>query len=922
MKGLGSSIGRICSAIAGPVALRGALVAAMLVLPVAGPGLNLITALNDRLVAKRFEWAPRDASGTIAFIAIDKRTLDEVGVWPWPRAVYAALLGKLTAANVGDIFFDIDFSTPSDPADDGALAAALDRAGGGVLLPIFRQQISASSATTAVTKPIPGLLSNAWPVFANVVPDADGAVRKFALGDEFEGVETPSAASALGGSRATSGGRLIDFSVRPASVPSYSLVDVLSGKVAAGQLAGRSIVVGASATELKDIFPVPVSGALAGPLIHILGAETLIQKRLLREFDQVPLELLLSAGLIVAVLLSRSLGLAKLSLVAVAAGALGEIAAFTLQKDFAIVIGTMVPWLQLALAGGLALNERIDLGQVVATLANIKARNTRRLMQRIVADSSDGIVAFGGGMEIAEISDSAKSLLGVGAGADLLGSNEHSVTSAVGYLAARYNAEPGRIHSMVVEFVRQKGGGEVAYEASITLSPVEEEGSRFKRSFAGCIIIRDITTRKAYQAKLKKIAEEDELTGLLNRREFLSRIEARSGVVVVLNVERFSDICATLGRDVGDGLLKAVALRLATSFPGDILARIDGELFAILRTEEDADPARQADLLLAPFDEPVAFEGMSTTVAIQLGVALAGWDRAEISLRAAESALDITKQTSRRWSMYDPTVALQQARSRRLEADMRKALQAEQFFLLYQPQIDLVTGRFVGAEALLRWRHPELGLISPAEFIPIAESSGMICDIGRWVLMEACAEAMRWTTGIVSVNVSPIQFERSAVDSEVRLALAESGLPASRLCVELTESAFLDDGGRSTDKMFAVRAAGVSIALDDFGTGYSSMSYLANLPLDKLKIDQSFVRRMTEDHGVFEIVKAIVSLAHGLNLELVAEGVESEEEQALLSELQCETGQGYLFGKPQSSSDLLALVGSRQRIQPLLSEEA
>lgn len=919
MKSFGSWLRRIGSAVTGPIGLRGGLIAAMLALPVLAPKLDAVAALNDSLVAKRFEWAPRQASGKVAFVAIDKRTLDEVGVWPWPRRIYARLLDKLTAANAADIFLDIDFSTPSNKVDDDALASALERAGGGVLLPVFRQQLAASAGETVVTRPISSLLSNAWPVFANVSTDADGVVRKFDFGDELDGAPTLSAASALAANDNISGRRLIDFSTKPGSVPTYSLAEVLSGKVAADQLAGRSVVVGASATELKDIFPVPVNRALAGPLIHVLAAETLIQNRLLTEFNQTPLELLLATGLIVAVLLSRSMALTKLSLLAVAVGAAGEVVAFVLQRDLGVVTGTVVPWLLLSLAGGLALNERIDLGQMVVALANIDARNTRRLMRRIIADSSDGIVAFAGDMKIADISESAKSILRAGAGADLMSVSERCVTEAIADLAARFNTEPGRIHSTIVEFVRQRAKEEFTYEASITLSPIEGQRSEAGGAFGGCIIIRDVTARKAYEAKLKRLAEKDELTGLLNRREFLARLQERGGVVAVVDIERFSDICATLGRDVGDTLLKAVASRLVNSFAADLLARIDGDLFAIFSAEGDANPAQYAGSLLAVFEEPVICDNIPLKVAVRIGVARAELTNAEGSLRAAESALDTAKEVSGRWSMYDPAVALKQARSRRLESDMRNGLRDGQFFLLFQPQIDLASGRFVGAESLLRWHHSELGLIAPTEFIPIAESSGMICEIGRWVLIEACMEAMLWPEGIVSVNVSPVQFERADVEADIRAALSKSGLPASRLCVELTESAFLDDSGRSRGAMATVRALGVSLALDDFGTGYSSMSYLADLPLDKLKIDQSFVRRMADERGVFEIVKAIVSLAHGLKLEIVAEGVESAAEQALLCELQCETGQGYLFGRPQHAIDMLGSFAgdARQYSSPL-----
>lgn len=741
-----------------------------------------------------------------------------------------------------------------------------------------------------------------------VTMDADGIVRRFDLGNEFDGRSTQSAAAALSGSPDTSGRRLIDFSIRQASVPTYSLVDVLSGKVADEQLEGRSIVVGASAAELKDIFPVPLKGSIVGPLLHVLAAETLLQNRTLRGYDQVPIDLLVAAILIVAIFSSRMAGMAKISLLLLAMGLVSEAVAFCLQKDFAFVGGTTVYWMLLALAWVLALNERIDLGQMMATFASIDARNTRRLMRRIIADSSDGIVAFTGDMKIADISVSAKAVLRLSAGADLLTSPERSVTEAVASLITRYDVDSGRIHTDVVEFVTYCGEDQIAYEACITLSPVEGPDPNAVHSFCGCIIIRDVTAQKRYQVQLKRMSEEDDRTGLLNRREFLSRLEGRNGLVVVLEIERFSDICAALGRDVGDALLRAVGARLETNFPDGLLGRIEGALFAVHSTKED-DPTLYAEGLLSPFEEPVVIDGMSVIIAVRLGFAQAGPLGAESALRAAESALDTAKKTTEPWSIYNPATALRQARLRRLEADMRAALGDQQFFLLYQPQVDLSSGEFVGAEALLRWRHPELGVISPVEFIPIAESSGLICNIGRWVLTEACAEASRWPFGMVSVNMSPVQFDRSDVEAEVRLALSTSGLPASRLCLELTESVFLDDSGRSISKMAAARAIGVSLALDDFGTGYSSMSYLADLPLDKLKIDQSFVRRMTGAQGVLEIVKAIVYLARGLNLEIVAEGVEGEEEKALLRQLECQTGQGYLFGKPQIASEMIAHFG-------------
>jgi EAL domain-containing protein (putative c-di-GMP-specific phosphodiesterase class I) len=238
---------------------------------------------------------------------------------------------------------------------------------------------------------------------------------------------------------------------------------------------------------------------------------------------------------------------------------------------------------------------------------------------------------------------------------------------------------------------------------------------------------------------------------------------------------------------------------------------------------------------------------------------------------------------------------------------MRDALRNRQFFLLFQPQIEFTTGRLVGAEALIRWNHPEFGLISPAEFIPIAESAGLICDVGRWTLFDACTEAAAWPGEFgVAVNVSALQFEHSDIETDVKAALSFSGLPPCRLCLELTESAFLGQGGPSIAKMRALREIGAVIALDDFGTGYSSIAYLADLSLDKLKIDQSFIRRMIGNPAILEIVRAIISLAHGLNLQVVGEGVESEVEAEALHRLGCETGQGYLFGRPDQSIRMIS----------------
>ncbi|MBY3046118.1 EAL domain-containing protein [Rhizobium leguminosarum] len=900
------------------ISVRILLIAAMLALPLTAANVGIFQAFNNSLFAKRFEWAPRQASGNVIFVAIDKHSLDAVGTWPWPRSIYAALLDKLIGSGARDIFLDVDFSAFSSKHEDDRLAAALERAGGGVLLPVFRQQETASSSQTEVTRPIPQFLENAWPVFANVAMDADGVVRRFDLGSQLDGNRTQSAASAVGRIDSSSGSLLIDYSIRPETVPTISLSEVLNGSVPAEVMRDRSVVVGASATELKDIFPVPVYGAIAGPLIHVLAAETLLQNRFLRIFNQAPLELLFAVLLIVLVICGRSTGIMTMAAAGLTTVIVGEIGAFLLQRQYGLLVGTAVPWSMILLAWMLALNERVDLGQMLVAMANREARNTRRLMRRIIADSSDGVVAFDGDLRIVEASESAKALLRVDVGTLLLDGTDTAMIGILQRLVSEHDAEPNRIHTALADFTGSGGSHAAHYEASITISPTEQTTAARSR-FAGCLIIRDVTARREYEHRLKRLSERDDLTGLLNRREFASRLAAIEGEVLVsvLDIERFSSLCATLGRDAGDELLKAVAARLGSAFADDLLARLDGDHFGIATFTNDERRIEDfADSLLRLFEEPILLRGAVVPVSVRLGVARSGDAAPGALLTAAESALDAVKASpGQRWSSFDPSTAVRQARSRRLERDMRDALQNRQFFLQFQPQIEFRSRRLVGAEALIRWNHPEFGLISPAEFIPIAESSGIICDIGRWTLFEACTEAAAWPGELsVAVNVSALQFEGSDVEADVRDALSCSGLPASRLCLELTESAFLDKGGASIAKMRALRDRGVVIALDDFGTGYSSMNYLADLPLDKLKIDQSFVRRMNGNPSIFEIVRAIVSLAHGLNLVVVAEGVETEVEAEALHRLGCETGQGYLFGRPDEALRMLSNWNVQMRL--------
>jgi diguanylate cyclase (GGDEF)-like protein len=898
--------------------LRLLLILALVVVALALPASQPMRRVDNLLTALRFEHAPREATKKIVFIAIDKKSLDQVGVWPWPRTIHAQLLDNLVKAGVADIFFDVDFSTPSNPENDRRLAKALGDAGGGVILPVFQQhQTVADDSRVVSTRPIDTFSDQAWLASVNVAFDNDGMIRDFELGHAENGTIVQSASSVLAATKPATGFEPVDFSIMPSSVPTFSAADILSGRIEADKLRGRSIVIGAYAAELKDIFAVPVYGVLSGPMINILGAETLLQGRILRETDLTPLLLLLSGVLIVAALVYRSRPLLAAIISAVVAGSMLELAAFLAQKYFNVICNTGTSWVLLMIGLVMIMNEKVDLSALIADFAGAEQRNTRRILQRVVTQSADAVIVFDDLYQIVEASNSACEMFDIELRTKprLIEVAGPEIEVALRDLVGKMEIHGPDACSCAISFARYAAEAKRYYEASLTLSP-SENGIAFKAStsFVGCIIVRDITARMEYEEKLEQLSRYDFLTGLLNRRQFVISLDElrRPSRVIAINLHRFSVLNATLGRSRGDDLLKNIGQRLASTRGVLLACRLGGDSFGVAVDVEGGNPIEwDAANLRSVIDKPFDLEDVAISTTARLGIcdAMPGDGDASQWVMSAEFALDEAKKVAGAgWRTYEPSTELRQNRSRRLEKDMKVGLSNGEFYLLYQPQVALETGELIGAEALIRWAHPELGQVSPAEFIPIAEANGFICDLGHFALHQACQDAVIWPADMtVAVNISSIQFARADLVSDTTSAIRSSGLGVGRLHLEITESAFAADTDVLIRTLSTLRDLGFLIALDDFGTGYSSMSYIANFPLDKLKVDQSFVRRMAGNARIKAIVEAVVTLAHALGLEIVAEGIELQVEREMLMDLHCEIGQGYLFGKPMSSADLMIL---------------
>ncbi|WJW76558.1 EAL domain-containing protein [Thiohalobacter sp. IOR34] len=547
-----------------------------------------------------------------------------------------------------------------------------------------------------------------------------------------------------------------------------------------------------------------------------------------------------------------------------------------------------------------------------------------RLLQQLMAIQSEGVCVIDLQGRLREINPAGLALLDTDRPVELLGrsplefvteqSRPRLLVSARRVLAG---------HEARLRIGLCTAGGRVR-RVEVRAAPLLDGEGRVASILA---VVRDVSKVRAVESRAKYLAHYDTLTGLPNRALFRDRLlqamaQARRTesliAVMFLDIDRFKDVNDTLGHAVGDRLLQETASRIASCLrETDVVARFGGDEFGLIQTNlTRVDSAADlAGRIVHAVSQPLRIDGHEIHTGVSIGITLYPFEEQEADdlLRNADMAMYMAKREGRnRYQFYLAELNRIILRRTVIERELRAALEREQMELHYQPQICLQSGRVIGVEALLRWEHPELGKVSPQEFIPVAESSGMIMRIGEWVMARACRQARAWQeSGLpplrVAINLSAVQFRHRGLLDSITRVLEETGADPAMLEVELTESLIMKDVHAAIDVLRHLHDLGVQIAVDDFGTGYSSLSYLTRFPIQKIKLDQSFVRDVGSKDGA-AIARTVIMLGHTLGMRVMAEGVENQQQLDFLRLHDCHEAQGYYFSRPMPAAELETLL--------------
>jgi diguanylate cyclase (GGDEF)-like protein/PAS domain S-box-containing protein len=851
----------------------------------------------------------------IVIVGIDAHSLEELGEWPWPRRHHARLLQHLQNAGPAQVFLDIDFSSAAlDPYDDELLERQLEAwSGAPVLLAAHNQARKGRDGPVLARRPLERFRHHAHEVSVAIASDRDGLVRTLRTSDLIDGIPMPSAFAA-GPNFVADQQVAVDFSIDPGSFAYVSYSDLLNLEVELAALESKRIFVGAISPELGDALSVPRHRSLPGVVVQALASTTL-EQGVPQSLPDWPLRTLLAAwtalwSLIFARYTWRRqvlTGLGGLASLALAAIVLDALTLFELE---------IVPCAFVLIAAFVVQTVRSLDRQTLRALAYaVGVRRRDALIKSVIETSMDSILCVDreGLIRTANPASSSlfvaplRSLIGAPIGTFIpdLGQPE---ALAGGGLAREFLARDSNQRSFPVE---------------ATISRVAAEDRELFTIF-----VRDVSERREQQNKLEHQATHDPLTQLPNRAAVNSYLGTLLGggarpqrvALLMLDLCRFKEVNDTLGHDVGDEVLRVVSHRFGQALTDRaFIGRIGGDEFVVVVREVAVREAIEqlAGNLVECLKAPIQVRGIAIEVGLSVGIAFfpdhAG-DAGEL-LRHADVAMYAAKRRNSAWEFYAREDDRNSIRRLSMVSDLRAAIARNEIELLFQPQIELASGRLAGAEALLRWEHPVYGSVSPAEFVAIAESTDLIQPLTEWTIVESLKQLVSWRhAGLdtrVAVNLSARALQDVEFPRHVERLLARFGVEGRRLELEITETAMMLDPQRALAIVRDLQALGVRIAIDDFGTGYSSLGYLRDLRANALKLDKSFVVDLENRAQNRVIVESTAQMADALGLEVVAEGVESRWVCDYLRDAGYGIGQGFWFGKPMTAAVLLERFAPR-----------
>ena len=891
-------------------------------------GVAAFHAAGASLSFDRFLWESRflldkrPVTGKIVVVDIDARSLNDLGVWPLPREIFAKVTDTLAQSGAQEIIYDIDFSSASNEKDDKLFAEAIARAGN-VSLAMFQQAATSGDPTRiVVNKPLEMFRETAWPVVVMVPMESDSRIWRNLYGYTIDGSSEISAAAFMGEFSGHAEGTFgIDYGISPDGFTRVSLVDVLEERVAPTVFSDKKVIVGASAQELRDLFPVPVYGILPGSIVQALGAETLLQNRAMSVAGEA--EAVLLALLIFLLLLATKIEgwTVKVAILALSSLAL-ELIAFLVQKSVPIQVPTASAHIFLLLAASCIVVRELGFHKLLSHLATVGKRNSERMLGLVFDDSFDAIVILTREGTITAASRTARVLFD---SKTLVGRPARSVLPEDLVLEAFTVLEgPADRRPVPKVLILPKTNGRRQFvEYVVTRSERTVVASRRRNQvetqLVACLTCRDVTEEREAAERLEYLARFDPITGLLNRRGFeeelarqVETFRRRGQEVCLLQfaISNLDQIIASLGFSYGDQLRQAVATRLKSHLSTKATwSAITADVFAgFFPCEQDLD-LEMVEALQQVVGEDYKIEGARISIQLKFGYIVS--DRQitpENLLMKSGNALAKVRRDARAPVLaFRPEMDAALQRRRQLETELFKAILRDELHMAYQPLVRLSDQSVFGVEALLRWDHRELGPISPAEFIPIAEENGYIVELGAWALNRGMKEALTWSAPLrLSINISAIQFSRGNLVATVAEALERTRFPSEWLDLEVTESLFIDESLDLKFCMEELKGLGSSFSLDDFGTGYSSLGYISKYPFSKIKIDKSFVGKTISGRRDVAVIEAVLHLAKAYDMSVIVEGIETPEQAARLQELGCQQGQGYLFGRPMSSAQLMA----------------